>query len=81
MEEVMLPRVLHDFLLLGTSDRAAKTKYNTNLACLLLEQIYSPCIIDWGVINNLGCVKEIEAMLEIQVYEMGGEEEIFSFEA
>ncbi|GJW55266.1 hypothetical protein Tco_0099351 [Tanacetum coccineum] len=33
-----------------------------------------------GVVNNMGCVKEIEAMLEIKVYEMGEEEEIFSSE-
>ncbi|GKB72707.1 hypothetical protein Tco_0934119 [Tanacetum coccineum] len=78
MEEVMLPRVHHDFLLWGTSNRAAKTKYNTNLSRLLPKQIYSPCIVDWNVLNNLGCAKEIKKILEIKVYEMGGEEEIFN---
>ncbi|GJV03215.1 RNA-directed DNA polymerase [Tanacetum coccineum] len=29
------------------------------------------------MLNNMGCAEEIEAMLEIKVYEMGGEEEIF----
>ncbi|GKE20814.1 hypothetical protein Tco_1432326 [Tanacetum coccineum] len=78
MEEVMLPRVHHDFLLWGTSNRAAKTKYNTNLSRLLPKQIYSPCIVDWNVLSNLGCAKEIKKILEIKVYEMGGEEEIFN---
>nr|GEX49471.1 retrotransposon Orf1 [Tanacetum cinerariifolium] len=33
------------------------------------------------VLNNMGYAKEIEAMLEIKVYEVGGHEEIFSSEA
>ncbi|GJZ87536.1 hypothetical protein Tco_0659146 [Tanacetum coccineum] len=65
----------------GTSYRAAKTKYNTNLARLLSKQIYSPVIVEWEVLNNMGCAEEIEEMLEIKVYEMGGDEEIFTFEA
>ncbi|GJZ50114.1 hypothetical protein Tco_0604304 [Tanacetum coccineum] len=65
----------------GTSTRAAKTKYNTNFAHLLPNQIYSPCIVDWGVLNLMGYTKEIEAMFEIKVYEVGGQEEIFSSEA
>ncbi|GKE08828.1 hypothetical protein Tco_1412379, partial [Tanacetum coccineum] len=32
------------------------------------------------MLNNMGCSEEIEAMLEIELYEMGGKEEIFSFE-
>ncbi|GJY32470.1 putative ribonuclease H-like domain-containing protein [Tanacetum coccineum] len=65
----------------GTSNRDAKTKYNTNLSRLLPKQIYLSCIVDWGVLNNMGCTKEIEAILEIKVYEIGGEEEIFNSEA
>nr|GEY37088.1 hypothetical protein [Tanacetum cinerariifolium] len=37
----MLPRVHHDFLHWGTSNGAAKSKYNTNLARLLPKQIYA----------------------------------------
>ncbi|GJV55588.1 hypothetical protein Tco_1456593 [Tanacetum coccineum] len=81
VEEAMLPCVHHDFLHWGTSNRASKTKYNTNLAHLLPKQIYSPCIVDWGVLNNMDCSEEIEAMLEIKLYKMGGKEEIFSSEA
>ncbi|GJY38994.1 retrotransposon ORF1 [Tanacetum coccineum] len=58
-----------------------KSRYNTNLARLLLKQIYSPCIIDWNVLNTLGCAEAIEEMLEIKVFEMGGQEKIFTFEA
>ncbi|GJY40049.1 hypothetical protein Tco_0427319 [Tanacetum coccineum] len=76
VEEAMLPRVHHEFLLWGTSNRAAKSKYNTNLARLLPKQIYSPIIVDWEVLNNMGCAEVIEEMLEIKVYEMGGDEEI-----
>ncbi|GJT95693.1 ribonuclease H-like domain-containing protein [Tanacetum coccineum] len=47
VEEAMLLHFHHDFLLCGTSNRAAKTKYNTNLARLLPKQIYLPCIVDW----------------------------------
>nr|GEV24858.1 hypothetical protein [Tanacetum cinerariifolium] len=77
----MLPHVLYEFLLWGTCNRAAKTKYNTNLARLLPKKIYSPCIVDWNVLNTLGYAKEIEDMLEIKVYKMEGQEEIFTFEA
>ncbi|GJW81482.1 hypothetical protein Tco_0145457 [Tanacetum coccineum] len=81
VEEAMLPHVHHDFLLWGTSNRITKTKYNTNLARLHPKQIYSPCIVDWNVLNNMGYAEEIKAMLDIKVYQMGGEEEIFSSEA
>ncbi|GJR50642.1 DNA-directed DNA polymerase [Tanacetum coccineum] len=63
------------------TDPAAKTRYNTNLAHLLPKQIYSPYNVDWGLLNNMGYAKEIEATLEIKVYEVGGQEEIFSSEA
>ncbi|GJX31090.1 reverse transcriptase domain-containing protein [Tanacetum coccineum] len=33
------------------------------------------------MLNNMGCSEEIEAMLEIKLYKMGGKEEIFSSEA
>ncbi|GJT06396.1 retrotransposon ORF1 [Tanacetum coccineum] len=69
VEEAMLPHVYHEFLLWGLSNRAAKSRYNANLARLLPKQIYSSVIMDWGVLNNMGCAKEIEAMLEIKVYE------------
>ncbi|GJT22561.1 hypothetical protein Tco_0892498 [Tanacetum coccineum] len=81
VKEAMLPRVHRDFLQWGNANRTVKIRYNTNLTRLPPKQIYSPCIVDWGVLNNLGCAKEIEVMLEIKLYEMGGEEEIFSFES
>ncbi|GKE21428.1 hypothetical protein Tco_1432940 [Tanacetum coccineum] len=37
--------------------------------------------MDWGILNNMGCPGEIEAMLEIKVYEVEGQEEIFKSEA
>ncbi|GKD30318.1 hypothetical protein Tco_1241096 [Tanacetum coccineum] len=44
-------------------------------------QVYSPSIVDWTVLNTLGCGDEIEEMLEFKVYEMGGKEVLFTFEA
>ncbi|GJW71753.1 retrotransposon ORF1 [Tanacetum coccineum] len=57
VEEAMLPRVHHEFLLWGTSNRSANTKYNTNLARLLPKQIYSSVIVDWEILNNMGCAE------------------------
>ncbi|GJW22498.1 hypothetical protein Tco_0033120 [Tanacetum coccineum] len=77
----MLPRVHHPFLLWEGCNRAAKTRYNTKLAYLISKQIYSPIIVDWRVLNKMGCAEEIENMLEIKVYEAGSQEKIFSSEA
>nr|GEY26793.1 hypothetical protein [Tanacetum cinerariifolium] len=68
MKEAMLPRIHHDFLYWGTSNRDAKTKYNTNLSRLLPKQFYSSCIVDWGMLNKMGCAEEIEAMLKIKEF-------------
>ncbi|GKB37556.1 hypothetical protein Tco_0882498 [Tanacetum coccineum] len=65
----------------GISNRAAKTRFNTNLARLLPKQIYSPYVVDWGLLNNMGCAEEIKDMLEIKVCEIGGQHEIFTSEA
>nr|GEW41810.1 hypothetical protein [Tanacetum cinerariifolium] len=46
VEEAMLPHIYHEFLLWGTSNRAAKIRDNTNLARLLLKQIYSPYVLN-----------------------------------
>ncbi|GJW13777.1 hypothetical protein Tco_0017910 [Tanacetum coccineum] len=81
VKEAMLPHVYHEVLIWAKINRAAKSKYNTNLARLKPKQIYSLVIMDWGVLNNMGCAEEIEAMLQIKVYEVGGQEEIFSSEA
>ncbi|GKE23450.1 hypothetical protein Tco_1434962, partial [Tanacetum coccineum] len=81
VEEATLPRVHHKFFLWGTRNRATKSKYNTNLARLLPKQIYSPIIFNWEVLNNMGCTEAIKEILEIKVYEMGGDEEIFTSEA
>nr|GFA99894.1 hypothetical protein [Tanacetum cinerariifolium] len=71
VKEAMLPHVHHEFLLQGTSNRAAKTRYSTNFAWLLPRQIYLPYVVYWGLLNNMGCAEEIEDMLEIKVYEIG----------
>ncbi|GKF50269.1 hypothetical protein Tco_0146736, partial [Tanacetum coccineum] len=81
VEEAMLPRVHHAYLLWEGCNRATKTKYNTKLANLLHKPVYAPSIIDWRLLNTMGCAEEIEEMLEIKLVEMGGNEKLFTFEA
>ncbi|GKC86085.1 ribonuclease H-like domain-containing protein [Tanacetum coccineum] len=51
----MLPRVHHPFLLWEGCTQAAKSRYNTRLAQLLPRHIYSPCVVDWNVLNHMSC--------------------------
>ncbi|GJT35127.1 hypothetical protein Tco_0925546 [Tanacetum coccineum] len=50
----MLPRVHHPFLLWEGCNRAAQSPYNIRLAQLLPKHIYSPCVVDWEVLNRMG---------------------------
>ncbi|GKB07786.1 hypothetical protein Tco_0836070 [Tanacetum coccineum] len=81
VEEAMLGRMYHPNLLWAGCNRDNKRKYNTVLARLLLKQVFVPCVVDWTVLNKMGCAETIEEMLEIKVIEMRGNEEIFSSEA
>ncbi|GKD67508.1 hypothetical protein Tco_1309616 [Tanacetum coccineum] len=78
VEELLLPQVHHEFLLWEGCTRDAKSRYNTRLAQLLPRHIYSPCIINWDVLNRMGCDGEIDDMLRIRVREAESEEEIFT---
>nr|GEV20672.1 hypothetical protein [Tanacetum cinerariifolium] len=78
VEEVLLPQVHHEFLLWEGCSRDAKSRYNTRLAQLLPRHIYSPCIVNWDVLNQMGCDGEIDDMLRIRVREAGSDEEIFT---
>ncbi|GJX17974.1 hypothetical protein Tco_0218806 [Tanacetum coccineum] len=35
----------------------------------MTKPIYLPYVVDWGLLNNMGCAEEIEEMLEIKVCE------------
>ncbi|GJS87550.1 retrotransposon ORF1 [Tanacetum coccineum] len=78
VEELLLPQVHHEFLLWEGCTRDAKSRYNTRLAQLLPRHIYSPCIVNWDVLNRMGCDGEIDDMLRIRVQEVKSEEEIFT---
>nr|GEU84313.1 reverse transcriptase domain-containing protein [Tanacetum cinerariifolium] len=65
MEEVLLPQVPYEFLLWEGCSQEAKSRYNTKLANLLPRQIYSPCVVNWDVLNRMGCDGEIDDMLRI----------------
>ncbi|GKD99600.1 hypothetical protein Tco_1387584 [Tanacetum coccineum] len=78
VEEVLLPQVHHKFLLWEGCSRDAKSRYNTRLAQLLPRYIYLPCIINWDVLNRMGCDGEIDDMLRIRLREAGSDEEIFT---
>ncbi|GJV13085.1 hypothetical protein Tco_1354626 [Tanacetum coccineum] len=66
VEEVFLPQVHHEFLLWEGCNRDAKSRYNTRLAQLLPRHIYSPCLVNWDVLNRMGCDGEINDMLRIK---------------
>ncbi|GJY49124.1 hypothetical protein Tco_0439080 [Tanacetum coccineum] len=78
MEEVLLPQVHHEFLLWEGCNRDSKSRYNTRLAQLLPRQIYSPCVMNWDVLNRMGCDGEIDDILRIRLREAGSDEEIFT---
>ncbi|GKB69982.1 hypothetical protein Tco_0931394 [Tanacetum coccineum] len=61
-----------------SSSRPKRTRGNKTIeeAMLLREQVYAPCIVDWIVLNMMGCAETIEEMLEIKVIEMGGYDKI-----
>nr|GEU31185.1 copia protein [Tanacetum cinerariifolium] len=79
VEDVLLPQVHHEFFLWEGCSRDVKSRYNTRLAQLLPRQIYSSCIINWIILNQMGCDGEIDDMSRIKVREAGSDEEIFTF--
>ncbi|GKC54835.1 hypothetical protein Tco_1077580, partial [Tanacetum coccineum] len=78
VEEVLLPKVHHEFLEWEGCNKDAKSRYNTKLAHLLPRQIYSPCVVNWDILNRMGCDNEIDEMLMINLCEAGTNEEIFT---
>ncbi|GJS74096.1 hypothetical protein Tco_0706937 [Tanacetum coccineum] len=81
IEEVLLPQVHHEFLLWEGCRRDAKSKYNTRLAQLLPIHIYSPCVVNWDVLNKMDCDGEIDDMLRIRLREARSDKEIFTLVA
>ena len=81
VDELLLGRVNHEHLQWRGSNMDNRRKYNGVLTRLVTKDIYSPCIVDWSVLNTLGCGEEIEEMLEIRLIEAGGDEDLFVSEA
>nr|GEX59081.1 hypothetical protein [Tanacetum cinerariifolium] len=81
VEEAMLPRIHHLFLLWEGCKQAARSRYNTKLAQLLPRLIYLPCVMDWNVLNQMGCGEAIDEMLMIKLFVASTNEEIFTSEA
>ncbi|GJU12529.1 hypothetical protein Tco_1134925 [Tanacetum coccineum] len=77
----MFPRVHHPFLLWEGCNQAAKSRYNTMLAQLLPRHIFSPCVVDWNMLNHMGCGEVIDEMLTIKLCVASIDEEIFTSEA
>ncbi|GJS08619.1 hypothetical protein Tco_0365415, partial [Tanacetum coccineum] len=67
VEEVLIPQVHHVFLPWEGCSRDAKSRFNTKLAQLLPRHIYSPCVVNWDVLNQIGCDGEIDDMLRIRL--------------
>ncbi|GJV43369.1 ribonuclease H-like domain-containing protein [Tanacetum coccineum] len=78
VEEVLLLQVHHEFLLWEGCNNEAKSRYNTKLANLLPRHVYSPCVVNWDVLNRIGCDGEIDDMLRIKLREAESNEEIFT---
>ncbi|GKB42790.1 hypothetical protein Tco_0887732 [Tanacetum coccineum] len=78
VEEVLLPQVHHEFLLWEGCNRDAKSRYNTILAQLLPRHIYSPCVVNWDVLNRMGYDGKIDDMLRIMLREAISDEETFT---
>ncbi|GJY56025.1 hypothetical protein Tco_0455140 [Tanacetum coccineum] len=76
----MLPRVHYLFLLWERCNQAAKSRYNTRIAQFLPRHIYSPCVVDWKVLNQMGCGEVIDEMLTIKLCVVGTDDEIFTSE-
>ncbi|GKA98019.1 hypothetical protein Tco_0825913 [Tanacetum coccineum] len=54
VEDVLLPQVHHEFLLWENCNQDAKSRYNTRLGQLLPRYIYSPCVMNWDILNRMG---------------------------
>nr|GEZ38909.1 hypothetical protein [Tanacetum cinerariifolium] len=80
-EEVLLLQFHHEFLLWEGCSQEAKSRCNTKLANLLPIHIYSPCVVNWDVLNRMGYDEEIMNMLRIRLHEAGSDEEIFTYVA
>nr|GEV69696.1 reverse transcriptase domain-containing protein [Tanacetum cinerariifolium] len=52
--------------------------YNTKLANLLPRHVYSPCVVNWDVLNGMGCDGEIDDMLRIKLRKAESNKEIFT---
>ncbi|GKB78822.1 hypothetical protein Tco_0945717 [Tanacetum coccineum] len=81
VEEVMLPCVHHPFLLWEGCNQAANSRYNTKLAQLLPRLIYSPCVVDWNVLNQMSYGEAINEMLMIKLFLASTNKEISTSEA
>ncbi|GKE39354.1 hypothetical protein Tco_1462759 [Tanacetum coccineum] len=68
VEEVLLPQVHYEFLLWEGFSRDAKSRYKTRSAQLLPRHIYSPCIVNWDVLNRMDCDGEIDDMLRNRLF-------------
>nr|GEW16668.1 E3 ubiquitin-protein ligase ORTHRUS 2-like [Tanacetum cinerariifolium] len=67
IKEAILSRVYHNNMLWGICNQTLKSMYNNNLVRILPKQVYLLCIIDWSMLNTLGCGATIEETLEIKV--------------
>ncbi|GKB20769.1 hypothetical protein Tco_0854692 [Tanacetum coccineum] len=74
MEGVLLPQVHHEFLLWEGCNRDAKSRHKNRLAQLLPRHIYSPCVINWDVLNRMSRDGEMDDMLRIRLREAGPNE-------
>ena len=67
VENALLPEIHQSFLQWPNCEPAIRSVYNTKLQPILNKQVYSPHIVNWELLNTIGCAEEIEGMLVIEV--------------
>ena len=73
-----MPEVGHEFLRWDGCTREQRSQYNANLAELLPKLIYSPNIVNWTILEDIGCKEMVKQMLQIRLKEIVSDEEIFN---
>ncbi|GJU28074.1 hypothetical protein Tco_1166695 [Tanacetum coccineum] len=63
-----------------TKEEEATGQWRTEIR-LTDPHIYSPCVMNWDVLNRMGCDEEIDDMLRIRLREAGLDKEIFTLVA
>nr|GFA94108.1 hypothetical protein [Tanacetum cinerariifolium] len=60
------------------SKRSRQHETIEEIGLIVPRHIYSPCVVNWDVLNRIGCDGEFDDMLRIRLREAGSDEEILT---